>query len=42
MKLGAGFAMAAEMAMEAMMKKVFRMMDDLVVLECWMMDRDCI
>ena len=40
--LGAGFAMAAEMAIEAMMKKVLYMMNDLMVLECWTVDRDCI
>ena len=41
--LGAGFAMAPKMAMEAMMKaEVVFMMNDLIVLECWTIDQNCI
>ena len=40
--LGAGFAMAPKMAIEAMMKKVVRIMNDLIVLECWTIDKNCI
>ena len=40
--LGAGFAMAPKMAIEAMMKKVICIMNDLIVLECWTIDKNCI
>ena len=40
--LGAGFAMAPKMAIEAMMKKVVCIMNDLIVLECWTIDKNCI
>ena len=39
--LGAGFAMAPKMAIEAMMKVVC-IMNDLIVLECWTIDKNCI
>lgn len=42
MGLGAGFAMALMMAMEAMMMKVVCMMNGLIGLGCWTMDGDCI
>lgn len=40
--LGAGFAMAPMMAMEAMMKEVAFMMNALLVLECWTIEGNCI
>lgn len=40
--LGAGLAMAPKMAIEAMMKEVVCIMNDLIVLECWTIDQNCI
>lgn len=37
--LGAGFAMAPKMAIEAMMKEKVCIMNDLIVLECWMIEQ---